>query len=195
MGPTPPGEGLHAQALPWPRSSSSRIGLHKMCKEPEESAGWEEMSPPYLPEKKPPPWLGKGCQRGEQRRAGEGAAASQRGELWKPRPPPASLTGEQRGPPQVVIKNASSRPPTCPAIRPTKAGETSLRMMPPKDKTLSQACFHFRVPTGDRAEKGPQPSDKWEQRPPSSGALAQSQGRAGPQSSALLTAHPTDKRC
>lgn len=110
-------------------------------------------------------------------------------------PPPASLPGEQRGPPQVVIKNASSRPPTCPAIRPTKVGETSLRMMPPKDKTLSQACFHFRVPTGDRAEKGLQPSDKWEQRPPSSGAMAQSQGRAGPQSSAFLTAHPTDKRC
>ena len=39
-----------------------------MWKELEERTGWEEMSPPYLPEKKSRPWLGeKGAKEDEQR--------------------------------------------------------------------------------------------------------------------------------
>ena len=54
--------------------------------------------------------------------------------------------------PEAVIKNVAlglpTRPPTCPAIRHTKVGETSLWMMSPKDRAFSQAGFLFRVPTG-----------------------------------------------
>lgn len=52
--------------------------------------------------------------------------------------------------PEAIIKNAApglpARPPTCPAIRHTKVGETSLWMMSPKDRASSQACFLLHVP-------------------------------------------------
>lgn len=67
----------------------------------------------------------------------------------------------------MIIKNGApglpTRPPTCPAIRHTKVGETSLWMISPKERASSQACFLLHVPTGHRAEKGLQPFHKWEE--------------------------------
>lgn len=75
-----------------------------MWKELEERTGWEETSPPCLPEKKSRPWLREECQRGRAEGAGERAAASQQRELRKPTPLTAALTGEQGGPQKRLLK-------------------------------------------------------------------------------------------
>lgn len=151
-----------------------------MWKKLEERTEREEMSPPYLPEKKSRPWMGEGCQGGRAEGAGERAAASRQGELQRPILLPAALTGEQGGPQERLLKMQSQASPQhLGAIRHTKVGETALWMTSPKDRAFSQACFLFRVPTGHRAEKGLQPFDKWEQRPGGSRIWPQSQGFSG----------------